>query len=142
MNKKGFFRTLEAVIAIVVILTFIYSVAPKKEIKEEIPYALKTARDYILNEIATNPDLRNLVTESSIDDDVKNIEDIGDLDEFIKNNIPPGYEYSGAICKTTYCVLEEKLPEKKTIYMADIIVSPSSLEEEPRIVRLWFWRKG
>ena len=50
VNNKGFIRTLEAVIAIIIILGLIAYLIPSRELKIEIPSNVKEAREFIFNE--------------------------------------------------------------------------------------------
>lgn len=92
VNKKGFIRTLEAVIAIVIILGLIIYLTPSKKLEVEVPSNIREAKEFILKEILINEELR---------DNVENINGnckVGELKVFLDEHVPVGYDYSCEIC--------------------------------------------
>lgn len=95
VNKKGFLRTLEAVVAIIIILALIVYLAPSKKLETEIPSNVKEAKEFILKEILTNKTLRECINDN-----------IGDcktlcserLKFFLDKSVPFGYDYGCEIC--------------------------------------------
>jgi len=137
MKKKGYIRTLEAVIAIVIILIFIFTMMPKKEPNpKDVPPRVDAAQKYILQEIANTPELRQEAIETQ-EEDNECIEG-GLIEQLIQANVPPGYSYACAVCSSTGCVF---MPEGVTtsVYMDDILITPDDATLGPKIVRLWFW---
>ncbi|MFH1637686.1 MAG: hypothetical protein ABIB71_04660 [Candidatus Woesearchaeota archaeon] len=153
VNKKGYIRTLEAVIGIVIILLFIFSVNPKvKEKTESMPSAVETSLDFITEEINSNATLRTAVYLPSLlncGSTPENCQEEYKVTPFISHNIPPTYSHDYRICDNPSCVLvcEEgdaeclnKLPPMDvSVYTADTIVAPSE-DVQPRLVRVWVWR--
>ena len=70
MVKQGYIRTLEAVIAIVIILLFIFTITPKNITNpSDIPVQVKTAQTYILQSIAEDGSgLRGAVLAANVPD--------------------------------------------------------------------------
>lgn len=146
MDKKGYIRTLEAVIAIVTILTFTYSVMPKAEADTgKTPYLVKSAQDYITSEIAENSNYRGLITGYSLSTDVvigNQAPNLPQIDDLIKKHTPPGYNYTALLCKQTGCLTD--VPSKN-VYVTDIMITGAptpGIDNEPRIVRIWMWAAG
>ena len=53
-NKKGFIKTLEAVLAIIVLLSLIFTLTPKTEIDISKPNSLQQAHNIMFSEISQN----------------------------------------------------------------------------------------
>lgn len=95
VNNRGFLRTLEAVVAILIILALIVYLAPSKKLETGVPSNVKEAKEFILKEILTNKTLRECISDN-----------IGDcktaceskLKNFISSNVPFGYDYGCEIC--------------------------------------------
>ncbi len=142
MDKKGYIRTLEAVIAIVIVLSFVYAVMPSKIINpSDIPYVVESAQDFIIGEIEENPSIRTEITIYSLA--VLDMEQIKDntqttqTDTLIKNYIPMGYSYDALICKQTSCY-SDQIPMDAQAYVSDVLLSTGA-NDAPSIVRIWIW---
>ncbi len=156
MNKKGYIRTLEAVIAIVIILIFIYSVAPLPEIDEDkVPLIVKNAHNHILMEVL-NQSLRKEILEAVIckssctlkDKDYtqmvipSNKNKLNKLKSLITENTPPGYTHAFEICAKPVCILQSVSADNyagKSVYADDTLLVDKN--GGVRILRLWFWKK-
>ena len=58
MDKKGYIKTIEAVIAIMAILIFLFTTFPDRSIKEsDTPKIVKSSQEFIVNEILTNEEI-------------------------------------------------------------------------------------
>src|SRR3989344_6033495 len=66
VNKKGYIRTLEAIIAIVLIFAVIITILPKKEIAEKTPEDIDLTAKSILNEIQNNNLFRDYAIKMDI----------------------------------------------------------------------------
>lgn len=111
-GKKGFIRTLEAVIAIVIILGFIVYISPSKKLETEVPSNVKEAREFILHEILINQTFRDCIDEGlglTLEDGTGKIVSgcgncksacDGKLEDFLDANKPVGYEYECEIYKS------------------------------------------
>lgn len=140
MNKKGFIRTLEAVIAIVLLLTFIFWIMPSNIIDEsDTPAIISAAEDLINHELMTDNELRNYILEADLDDinSVSYINAMAAITQVIEDRKPYGYEYQIAICADVNCYIDAS---SGSVYMNDILIS-SDMEgnQELRIVRMWFY---
>src|SRR3989344_6917374 len=104
VNKKGYIRTLEVVIAIILILIFIFSVLPKKQTEEsKTPREIDLTSDRILNEVQNNGKFRGCVIEDVPPNtpDKKSAEQC--INEFITDNnlIPQTLDYKVKVCDTS-----------------------------------------
>jgi hypothetical protein len=137
VNKKGYLKTLEAIIAIVILLVFLTTalVINKPEAKLSVPGDIKLIQDTIFNKIQTDNHLRGCLTAGTFDciNDTINESMIGTLDFIIE------------MCTgdPNNCLLTVTLPEDKTIYSDSIFiqeVNPSGINEYGTL-RLFLWRK-
>ncbi len=140
MKKKGYIRTLEAVIAIVIILVFVFTVMQPRYRKERESGEIELLQDVIINELEENDDYR----EDIIGCDPGNC-DLTDINEFIEDTtLAVGvYRYYLHIQPVDAPLkIPENLPENKKIYARGIIMS-ATLEEgyAPKIVVLYLWEE-
>lgn len=107
MNKKGFVKIIEAVIAIVIVFIFIFTILPKENKVEKIPENIRLFQEKILGEIESNEVLRKEVLDYKIFNDAGNDrnsqiltyrKDKPAIDEFIRKNIYPTLDYNYTIC--------------------------------------------
>ncbi len=67
MNKKGFLRIMEAIIAIVIILGFVIAILPTKPREtSRLPPDLKQTTNSFLKEMQNNPEFRESVLNGSV----------------------------------------------------------------------------
>lgn len=140
MDKKGYLRTLEAIIAIILLLVVIYTIIPKYvEPKPNPPLAVQNAQRFIISDISNDEQLRNITTTSK--DNVLIASTIGAA---IKEHMPPNYDFACAICQNTSSCIRPT-PFQKTIYMSDVFIAsslgPRLSEQSPKIIRFWMWTK-
>jgi len=155
VNKKGYIRTLEAVIAIILILIFIFSVLPKKQTEElKTPREIDLTSDRILNEVQNNEEFRGCVIDdldpSSLLLGQKSAEQC--INTFITDNnlIPQTLDYKVKVCDTSitdttaynFCGEPPLVgTEDKTVYVKSIILSGTLTELKTKRVKLYIWRK-
>ena len=141
MNKKGFAKTLEAGIAVILVLVFIYYVLPKQSPEQtalDIPENVKTAQSFILQEISTQEALRNCalyaVTEGKCEDiPCQNIVPL------INKHTPGGYSSACEICATANtCATNLNLPTDVSLYADSVFLSDRAAS---KVVRVYFWKQ-
>jgi len=141
VNKKGYLKTLEAVLAIVIILLFTFSVTPKEEIDLSMPQNIKTSQSFILSELQNNETIRYYVVHSDDSDAASNAA-YKAVDSLISENMPSSYDYTFGICKMSSCISNiTSLALETSIYSQDILITTDGLIQNPKVVRLWVWRK-
>lgn len=144
MVKQGYIRTLEAVIAIVIILLFIFTITPTEVTNpSDVPAQVKTAQGYILSEIANEPLYRDealgVITGGQCGgEDPPGV--APNINEFVSLNIPPGFDYACMICLTTDCVFSSSEGITTSVYVDDIMIAPPDTSTSPKIVRIWLWQ--
>ena len=149
VNKKGFIRILEAVIAIILILGFIFWITPRvTEFEEEIPENVASSKEFIMNQILQKKEYGECIAaakygissgehgncENALCEERKN--EIMNLFE----NIPIGYDYWCEICPSSMsCTNLPPRSEKKSIYTNSIFVYKS--DQSYNTIRIYIWKK-
>src|SRR3989344_3575946 len=73
MNKKGFLKIMEAIIAIIIVLGFVINIIPVNEKNpSNVPPDLKQTTDSILSELQNNAKFRNCVLGGETNYDFEN----------------------------------------------------------------------
>lgn len=151
-NKRGWIRTLEAVIAILLVLGFVAYVYPKGVSYEGIkPQIVESSQSFIMKNILETPVFRscvlgvsceeNCACESELskqpfacwenDDGVKNL---------IESNLPAGYDYSCEICSKSVSCITLPVISEKDVYTNSIYVSGiSDGQSFGKVMRIYFW---
>ena len=139
VNNKGYIKTLEAVIAIVIILIFTFAVTPRPEPSYQLPSSVENAQDYILEEIAGD----DIVRAAVMDFDPETPNDAYDLiNNIVAVNLPTGYAYTVGICVESACSSNSTaIAESTSVYTAEAMIGSDGTVDTPRIVRIWMWRK-
>lgn len=141
MNKKGIGKILEAVIAILLVLSFIYFFTPKTEISDtDTPKNVEEAHKFILQQISSEKSLRDCAVDKTRFGDCSSCNNI---DVFVRKNIPFGYNYACEICLNATTCTTKTLPLDKSLYTDSILISgnPSNRSETSKVIRIYFWGK-
>ncbi len=122
---KGFEKTLEAAIAIVLILVSIVFLFTGKEITE--PQMSATGYECLKN--LDNQGVLRYYAANGLGDR---------LDADLKACIPPLLNYTTKICATSTC--NTVLPLNKTVFLSTYLIAGDN-SFNPRLVGLWVWLK-
>jgi len=122
---KGFEKTLEAAIAIVLILVSIVFLFTGKEITE--PQMSATGYECLKN-LDNQGMLRYYAANGLVDR----------LNADLKTCIPPLLNYTTKICATSTC--NTVLPLNKTVFLSTYLIAGDN-SFNPRLVGLWVWLK-
>jgi hypothetical protein len=138
VNKKGFIRTLEAVIAVVMILGLLFFLIPEQKTPTgEVPAQIKQAQSYILEEISLNSGYRNCIT-SAVPGQCQG----GCLDTlniFITKQAPLGYATACEVCQSSLSCADLQLPIDKSIYTDSIFIAKQATTS--RVLRVYFYEQ-
>lgn len=146
VNKKGFIRTLEAVIAIVLILGFIFYITPRVvEFEEKVPENVANAKEFILNQILFNKDYSSCIIsagngacDTAITCDKKT-----EILKLFKDNVPFGYNYICEICSSDSekkpCITLPEDTFEKSVYTNSIFIYKA--DQKYNIMRIYIWKK-
>jgi len=165
MNKKGFFRIIEAIVAIIIVLSFLMYAIPKIPRKQfTIPEQLDITYDALFQKLRENATYRNIILNPR-----GNSDGINSIKSFIEDTIPEPspWQFAFEICpssnqddkKKCNCSsqlpnsknCENFLPEDRSVYSKrlfiatkDVTTTPLSIGEkdtEMKIFTLYFWSK-
>lgn len=121
---KGFVKTLEAGIAIALILVsmiFLFNEQTKTEAQlSDTAYSCLLYSDY-------NGSLRDYASRNMESELVSNL----------RSCLPPLLNYTARICTTSYCSSSD-LPENKTIFLSSYMLAGEN-SFEPKLINLWVW---
>lgn len=143
VSKKGYIKTLEAVIAIIIIVVISYTlIAQPTETPPDVPSIVKGAQKIIDQTIQFNETIRSLITKKELPPPQSpgREELLKGVQAIIDKQSPLGYDYTCAICSEPGKCLEYT-PLDKNVYMTDVLIASSEEQQNVRIVRIWFWRK-
>lgn len=133
MNKRAYMRTVEAVIAIIILIIFIFTVIQKTPQPEhKIPLNVQEAQNAIIKEATINNSIRNCIITNSL------CHNSAMMQSLFQENIPPIYNYTFKICEETTCLANTPF---KTVYVADVFISSTYEDKKPKILRFWIWEK-
>ncbi|HLC86524.1 MAG TPA: hypothetical protein VJG30_04525 [Candidatus Nanoarchaeia archaeon] len=105
MDKKGFLKILEAIIAIIIVFGFVIAVYPKAPSQSEVPEDLKLTMDAIVKQAQNDPTFRECVLGGRVILDTEEKSGVGCINEFIKKNSPPLFPWGHGI---KLCDLEDE----------------------------------
>ncbi|MBS3107885.1 hypothetical protein J4468_03110 [Candidatus Woesearchaeota archaeon] len=137
LKKNGYLRTVEAVIAMLLVFGVIVYTAPKIIIDEsEVPSVLKTAQEAIFDELTYNETIRKQILLYPDDESTKEM-----VNNSIVSKMPGGFEFNSLITRD----FEQSIstwPIDRTVYVKDMMIS-SNLDTTafPIVVRVYMWRK-
>ena len=137
MNKKGFVRTLEAVIAVIIVLGIILVVTPEPASRQsETPESLKEAQSFILDRISANEAQRTCIQRLAPTASGECSYLCSDIDLFVRQNQPKGYDYRCEICNNS-STFSPSLPLDKSLYTDSRLIATNPA----KVLRLVFWEQ-
>ena len=143
MHKKGFIRTLEAVIAVMLILTFIYFILPKTIATEgDVPPQVKSAQDFIVRDI--------LYDKSRRDDLFAANEGFcpGSVNGFVASLTPFSFAHACEICEQVQTCLDSAIvPFDRNVYVSSMYLvgldtSTAEPQVHPKVLRIYMWERA
>jgi len=138
MSTKGLIRTLEAVIAVLLILALLFFILPEEEIPTgEVPAQVKNAQRFVLEEIALDKNHRNCITGDAAYQG-KCEQRCPQINAVILQNIPFGYAATCEICNSAISCAGLNLPAEKSIYADSIFISRNTVN---KVVRVYYYEK-
>lgn len=139
MNNKGFLRTLEAVIAVIIVLSLILFLTPVRVSEVgDIPGTVAEAQKIIVEEVSLNESYRKCILDNKERSCIGMDYPCDGIENFVRANTPAGYEYNCEICDSSVsCVENLHVPVDKTVFARDIFIAgrPS------RVFRVYLWER-
>lgn len=153
VNRKGYLRTLEALISVIALLALLLFIIPKEVPEKETPDVIKSSHNYFLNTIIYSEKHRDCILGAGLNENCNTIpcKDCGQIsqsvdcsnliDALLESSNAPGFETKCLICQTTpldrSCLLPSELPETD-IYVDSALLNKGDNE---RLVRLFSYVK-
>ncbi len=130
-SKKGYMKTLEAIIAIIILISFLLALLPEKEPQPKIPQDIRLLQTTIMNNIQNDEFSRQCI-----------LNDLPCVNDSISSIFPSTLKYTFTICDINIdnCVATG-LPDK-SVYVSDLVVSSTLSNPNTRLFRLYIWRKA
>ena len=149
MDNKGFIKTLEAVISIVLLLGFILFMLSMTKQNEVIakPYNVKNAQTFILDQVLYDANLRSCVSNVVSSGKCSDILDANckslltdENSGIIPKNTPPGYGADCEICQNTPASCADVSAGLKDIYTDARFIGKSG-SNDLKVVRIYMFEK-
>ena len=151
MDKRGFVRTLEAVIAVIIIFTFIFFVGRSESGNEKEIQNVRSLQESILSDISSNDIYRDCIVTTSVED-FNNVAEGNsnepacalEIKKFISDSLPGKFRdnHQFNVCdpkELGTCTLPTI--SSSQVYTSAVIITSSlkSATYDPRILRIWFY---
>jgi hypothetical protein len=132
MNKRGWIRITEAVVAILImasVLIVLYTNETPQISYSEYVYELQVR---LLTDVADTPLLRNATLYSN--------------ETYLRENyfdlsIPQNFNYNITICDLSADSCSVDTPSNREVYVEDRIISSNLEKYAPKLLRLYIWEK-
>lgn len=150
MEKRGFIKTLEAVLATMIVFIFIFTMGQKGDSVNSSAEAMRNIQEGLLTGISQNDAFRSCITQSpkpsllfigtGAEQDTCKKEN---LKGYITDSLPSRFVKSGderyklLVCDVNDCTLPSL--EGDYVYTSAVIISSDSRDYKPRILRIWMW---
>lgn len=144
VSKKGYIKTLEAVVAIILVIMVSYTLIPQSvEKPPEPPLALQDAMQFMNQQIERDQYTREKIVPYNGETSTwgGSEEDPFDrITSFVTEATPNLYDFSCAVCSSpNLCIINT--PLEKNVYVTDVFIASGGKEQNPKIVRVWLWEK-
>lgn len=131
MDKHGWLKVLEAVIAITLLIGFLLYMMSTSAPKKDISRAVNEKEIYILNTISQNNSFR---------DDIINNNN-ANINVAIAKMTPTSWDFETRICPLDDICEGSTRPLDRDVYANEIVISSTDAEYGPKKLRLFIWAK-
>lgn len=150
VGKQGFIRTLEAIIAILLVLGFLLYILPRRPVLAEptIPESIESAKNFVLREFLTNKDIRdciktvNIISAGGPSNGLNCLESscAEPIKRLLDQHAIPGYDYFCEICNNIApCTQLPRDTMKKSVYPGAVLIYFAS--DNVKYLRIYFWKR-
>jgi len=141
VNRKGYIKTLEAVIGVIIIIIVSYTLISRQVSNEaEQPLNLYDSMGYINTKIELDENLREGIVDPAkgFGMGIDNL-----LEDIIEAAKPKNFDFTCMICSNTSInkCYSDNVPLEKDVYVNDLLIASAGVLQDPKIVRMWFWKK-
>jgi len=124
---RGTIHTIEAILGAVILLVGIMSIYPTEETRE---FYFSDQGYNCLKYLDQEGLLRYYIYNDLTDD----------LNNSLRNCLPPISDYSFEICLTSSCI-STSIPSDKSTFLSSYLVAGNTSNYDHRLVNLWIWLK-
>lgn len=138
MNKSGWIRITEAVVAILImasVLIVLYTNGAPQVSYTDYVYDLQIR---LLMDVADSPSLRNATLHSN--DSING--NHPDLIRYFKDTIPQNFNFTIIVCNLSATSCNADINTEREVYVEDRIISSNLEVYSPKLLRLYIWEKG
>ena len=133
VNKKGYMKTVEAIIAVIlffsVVLILVGVYSPEEE---ATPKDIKVIQEAVLNTIESDTEMRSNIL----------LNQVSTLDTKLGTLIPNNLNYLFTICDSNFDTCPPPaIDQDKTVYVSSLVVSSTYEQYNTTIFRLFLYRK-
>ncbi len=137
-NKRGLIKTLEAILAVVILLGAVL-VFVKEDPKEELTVeSVKQAQKFILREISLNETFRSCITGNPAYAGACTGGCRDDIAMFVSQSTPAGFVSECEICDKAISCVSLNLPVDRSIFADSVLVSDHPVS---KVVRVYFFER-
>jgi hypothetical protein len=150
VGKRGFIKTVEAIIAIVIVLIVIFTLSKKVGNAEEYDVeSVRSLMDGVLEGVSENEGMRDCIVTLTIparglvysEYNAGNGDCGNDIvNKYVRDTLPKRFRYSMLVCEANLVCNIPDLPEG-SVYTSAVLITSSVRAEmyKPRAIRLWMW---
>jgi len=131
MNKKGWMKVLEAVIAITLIIGVLVYIMATTITEKDMSGVVGEKERYILDAISKDDSLRNDIVSEKYDN----------VNLTIKGMISTNWEFDTKICELDNICSSINTPVDKDVYVSEVVVVSNKTSYIPKKLRLFIWMK-
>ena len=145
VNKQGVLKTLEAVIAILLIFGFLYALlSQRQQLTGETPLDLSSTRSFLFDQLTFDNSYRTCLTNPALTPGAcatlaasypASYPCVQQVMDFIQKHTPTGYDFSCELCKTSASCSTQNIPLETSVYTDSVFISG----KESRVFRIYFW---
>jgi len=131
MNKKGWMKVLEAVIAITLLIGVLIYIMSTSASRKDISGNVYEKEKFILDTISKDDVLRNDIINNNN----------ANVNNTITNMIPVTWDFETMICPLDDVCSGVRRPLDKDVYSSEIVVTTNKINYNPKKLRLFVWAK-
>ena len=151
MDKRGFIKTLEAVLAVMIVFIFIFTMSSRVSNEDSKQGEMKGIQEGLLMGVSQNNDYRNCIisTNSAQLSQISTGNTCPEIKNYVETTLPNRFvkneRFEISVCDPT---LGQDDPGNcdvspsnggDFIYTSAVIISSDSNNYNPRIFRIWMW---
>lgn len=143
-NQQGVVRTLEAALALLLLLGFVYFIIPEPTTPTgHVPFEVREAQRFVLKEISLREnDLRQCVMNPAVRGACSfTAPPCNEIPYIIEKNTPAGFSWACEVCDAAITCSDGAslgLPLEKTVYADSVLLTK---EGKSKIIRVYFYER-